>query len=195
MHPRPASADPDGRWLIEPCGLRTIHRVDTTRLYVSHFPTFGLVIDGPSSGPASAPVDLEARYHAPGDPGKNAALLASLAAAVTAWVAHGETAWTELSDAAALLRWNQAGVRPAADPAFPVLQAAGLPAVQNQPAAVNRLTKLPGELIQTIVLDAALSASILAGSSSAIPKLAALVDILQARGVASVLPLLVPGAA
>lgn len=52
MTPQSSTDDPDGRWLLEPCGLRTVHRVDSTRVYVSHFPTYGLVLGGPPSVPA-----------------------------------------------------------------------------------------------------------------------------------------------
>ena len=48
MTPATAAADPQGRWLLEPCGLKTVHRVDSNTLYVSHLPIFGLVITGPN---------------------------------------------------------------------------------------------------------------------------------------------------
>ena len=48
MAPVPARRDPDGRWLLEPCGLKTVHRVDGSTLYLSHLPVFGLTIAGPS---------------------------------------------------------------------------------------------------------------------------------------------------
>ncbi len=47
MTPRSAAEDPEGRWLLEPCGLRTVHRVDAATEYVSHLPAFGLAITGP----------------------------------------------------------------------------------------------------------------------------------------------------
>lgn len=47
-----ASQDPDATWLLEPCGLRTAHRVDSSTLYLSNFPTSGLVINGPTPVPA-----------------------------------------------------------------------------------------------------------------------------------------------
>lgn len=47
MTPRSAADDPEGRWLLEPCGIRTVHRVDTATEYVSHLPVFGLAISGP----------------------------------------------------------------------------------------------------------------------------------------------------
>ena len=48
MTPVPARRDPEGRWLLEPCGLKTVHRVDSDTLYVSHLPVFGLAIGGPA---------------------------------------------------------------------------------------------------------------------------------------------------
>jgi hypothetical protein len=47
MTPQSAADDPDGRWLLEPCGLKTVHRVDPQTLYVSHLPILGLAITGP----------------------------------------------------------------------------------------------------------------------------------------------------
>jgi hypothetical protein len=47
MTPRSAADDPEGRWLLEPCGVRTVHRVDANNIYVSHLPTFGLAVTGP----------------------------------------------------------------------------------------------------------------------------------------------------
>jgi hypothetical protein len=47
MTPASAAEDPEGRWLLEPCGIRTVHRVDTGTQYVSHLPAYGLAITGP----------------------------------------------------------------------------------------------------------------------------------------------------
>ena len=52
MTPQPPADDPDGRWLLEPCGLRTVHRVDSETLYVSNLPIFGLTIAGPTAAAA-----------------------------------------------------------------------------------------------------------------------------------------------
>ena len=48
MTPKSAADDPEGRWLLEPCGLKTVHRVDSNTIYVSHLPIFGLSITGPT---------------------------------------------------------------------------------------------------------------------------------------------------
>jgi hypothetical protein len=55
MTPVPSSQDPHGRWLLEPCGLRTVHPVDAQRLYLSHLPAFGMVIEGPTQVSAGGP--------------------------------------------------------------------------------------------------------------------------------------------
>ena len=47
MTPRSAGDDPAGRWLLEPCGLRTVHELDSGALYVSHLPALGLEVNGP----------------------------------------------------------------------------------------------------------------------------------------------------
>ena len=53
LAPQPAASDPEGKWLLNPCGLQTVQRVDVSTLYVSHTPEFGVVIDGPSAVDAS----------------------------------------------------------------------------------------------------------------------------------------------
>jgi hypothetical protein len=50
MSPISSASDPDGRWLLEPCGIRTVHRIPKpsaapwSLVYVSHFPTYGLTV-------------------------------------------------------------------------------------------------------------------------------------------------------
>jgi hypothetical protein len=51
MKPVPAAQDPDGRWLLEACGLRTVHRIAAARLYLSHLPAGGLTVSGPAQVP------------------------------------------------------------------------------------------------------------------------------------------------
>ncbi len=51
MTPVSSGSDPDGRWLLEPCGLRTVHRLDANTLYVSCLPVFGLLVEGSSQAP------------------------------------------------------------------------------------------------------------------------------------------------
>ncbi|MCX4650255.1 MULTISPECIES: hypothetical protein [unclassified Streptomyces] len=46
--PRPFAEDPVGRWLAEPCGLRTVHPLTDDAFFVSSLPMAGLAIDGPS---------------------------------------------------------------------------------------------------------------------------------------------------
>jgi hypothetical protein len=59
MTPVSVARDPDGRWLLEPCGLRTIHRIQQPPgapfglTYLSHFPTFGLTVGELSPKPAA----------------------------------------------------------------------------------------------------------------------------------------------
>jgi hypothetical protein len=40
--------DANGDWLLGKCGLRTVFRVDSTTLYLSHLPVFGLTVSGPT---------------------------------------------------------------------------------------------------------------------------------------------------
>jgi hypothetical protein len=186
--PRRAADDPDGRWLLEACGLRTVHRVATDRLYLSHLPVFGLVVDeGPGATPQVVP--LEARYHAPGDPGANAALLKGLTLAEAAW--QGPK-WTGVSDAEAMALWGTAEVDDAAERVF---RASGLTAVRDAAAVATRLARVPTELVETIRLAPAMATRIrtAASSAAAVTELRSLVDVLRTAGLSSVLPLALPG--
>ena len=49
-----AAADPDGAWLFQACGLRSVHRLAGSRLYVSHITTGGLHVEGPDRLAAGA---------------------------------------------------------------------------------------------------------------------------------------------
>jgi len=190
MTPLAPSDDPDGRWLHEACGLRTVHRVSNQRVYVSHLPTSGLVITGPSEAPLGAQAQLEARFHAPLDPGSNAVLLAGMNAALQQWTAGGGQAWTILTDAQAQARWEASAPRQAADPALGVFRAAGLPAIETPAPVVTALKRLPPELVQTISLAAPQAQQILAGNAAAADELVKLTRILRNNNLASALPLI-----
>ncbi|NEW69886.1 hypothetical protein [Streptomyces rhizosphaericus] len=51
LEPRPFAEDPLGRWLMEPCGLRTVYLLDSASVHVSTLPVSGLTIDGPANVP------------------------------------------------------------------------------------------------------------------------------------------------
>jgi hypothetical protein len=197
MRPRAAADDPEGRWLLEPCGLRTVHRVDSDTVYVSHLPNFGLVITGqnatdpPGEAAAGSPLFFEARYQAPGDPGANAVLQAGLVRAAQEWAAQGGAPWTVLADADAPARWDEARAVEV-DPPEPVataLAGGGLRVLADPSGAVATLKELPGELLQTLQLDPDQAAALGTGSPDAANDLLALVGILRAQGLTSVLPL------
>lgn len=186
--PSPAD-DPELAWLWRLCGLQTVHRVNSSTLYLSHLPTGGLAITGPATAAVGTLQQLEAHFHAPGDPGSNALLLAGLTTAATAWTDSGEAAWTTLTDAAAHARWATVPVRPLAQPIHQALAAAGLSSVVDPASVVSALNKLPDELVETIELDAALSNAVVAGQPAAADRLAKLVGFLRANYLAAVLPL------
>ncbi|MFJ8675628.1 hypothetical protein [Streptomyces sp. NPDC093589] len=48
LAPHPFSEDPAGRWLAEPCGLRTVHALIDDTLFVSSLPMLGLTVEGPA---------------------------------------------------------------------------------------------------------------------------------------------------
>lgn len=64
MDPRPASEDPIGRWLFEPCGFRTVHLLADGRVHLSPVPSHGLWIEGPTDVAVGATASYESRYHA-----------------------------------------------------------------------------------------------------------------------------------
>lgn len=66
--------------------------------------------------PLGAQAQLEARFHAPLDPGSNAVLLAGMNTALQQWTAGGGQAWTSLTAAQAQARWDAAPPRQAATP-------------------------------------------------------------------------------
>lgn len=188
MEPRPPADDPEGRWLLEACGLRTLHPIITNgnkRLYISHLPTFGMVITGPSTANSGDQVPLEVRYHAPEDPGSNVVLVNAIEAAAEEWAAAGGKKWTVLNDAAARSLWDHAD---APGPALAVFRAAGLPAVETPAPVVERLKRLPEELVETIRLANSQAQRILGGVPAAIDELRTLVELLRDEGLVSVLP-------
>jgi hypothetical protein len=183
------SEDPDLGWLWRLAGLQTVHRVDTTTLYVSHLPTQGLVLTAPATIPVDDAQPVEAHFHAPGDPGTNALLLQGLTDAAAAWGAAGESPWTGLDDTQARARWATVPARPADQPVQQAIGAAGLPLVTDPAQVVAALNQLPDELLETVELDAGFSAALVAGEQQAADRLARLVAVLRASHLAAVLPL------
>ncbi|MFI7608158.1 hypothetical protein ACIBTV_23850 [Micromonospora sp. NPDC049366] len=180
-------------WLWRACGVLTAHRVSTTRVYLSHLPTRGLVVTAPDTVAVGATQPVEAHFHAPGDPGGNALLLDGLARAGTAWTAGGEAAWDPLPDATARTRWAGVPARPASAPVHQALAAAGLPVVADPAPVVAALNRVPDELVETVELPAALSTALVAGQPAAAQRLARLVGLLRDNQLASVLPLVDAG--
>jgi hypothetical protein len=189
---KPAAADPLGTWLLGACGLKTVHQVNAGTVYLSHLPTFGLVIQEPAQPPEVRSVGLEAHYNAPGDPGANAVLVAALADGRQKWAAAGREAWIAVSNADARARWARNIAQPAN--AHNMFQAASLPAINSLPGVAPALNDLPDELFQAIQLGPALTNQILAGQAAAVDQLKALAALFRDEKVSSILPL-VTGAA
>jgi hypothetical protein len=181
--------DPELAWLWRQCGVQTVHRVNSGTIYLSHLPTGGLTITGPANAAPGAQQALQAHFHAPGDPGTNALLLSGMTESVQAWADAGESPWTSLSDAAARTRWATVPVRPSSQPVHQAFAAAGLPSVVDPASVVSALNNLPDELLETIELDAALSAGLMAGQPAAAEKLSRMVATLREHRVAAALPL------
>lgn len=195
MQPHPASEDINGRWLLEPCGIRTTHRVSSDRIYLSNLPTFGMSITGPSSVIPNAQAQLEVRYHAPGDPGSNVVLVNGLAAAAAEWATNEGEAWTSLTDAEANDTWNQ--VVSMSTPVAELFRTAGLTPVEVPTAGrpdpvapiIESLRRLPPDLIETIRLPTSLARRLLAAQAPAIRELRRLIRLLSEQGLTSALPL------
>lgn len=193
LTPRSADDDPEGVWLLEACGLRTVHRLDTDRMYLSHLPTFGLTITGDHVTGVRTDLPLEAYYHAPGDPGQNIILAEGIERAVEQWAEAGQPAFDVLDDATAQARWQNAISLSDSDNAALVFRAAALPVVNDAGYVVERLERLPGELVQTIRLSTQQSQDILDLATNAIDDLRDLVALLKSNGIVSVLPLVTSG--
>jgi hypothetical protein len=195
LTPRPSAQDPDGRWLLEGCGLHTVHRIGPATVYLSHLPSFGLVITGANGGAAAGQVatglelPLEARYQASGDPGGNQALVAGVAAAKAAWERTGAEVFTVLDVAGGDAELSALRALSPNDPAARVITQARLPLVANLAQTTAELRRLPRELYAVLRLGPLLSAGVLAGDASRAAQLRALADLLGAEEMASALPL------
>jgi hypothetical protein len=149
-------------------------------------------MEGETSGwPRSAAQGVEARYHAPGDPGSNVVLAAGLASALAAWQAAGGTAWTALSDTQANAQWSQAATQAQNAPALRAFRKADLPALTDPQAVVTKLGTLPKELVDTVQLSSAQSQAIVGGADvdAAAADLRTIAALLKAERLTSLLPL------
>ncbi|MEU8471615.1 hypothetical protein AB0F30_27535 [Streptomyces sp. NPDC029006] len=64
LAPRPSAEDPAGRWLAEPCGLRTVHPLTADTFFVSTLPMGGLTIGGPDALAPGQRAVFQARHSA-----------------------------------------------------------------------------------------------------------------------------------
>lgn len=201
LTPLPPAQDRTASWFFGPLGLRTLHPLTATRLYVSHLPTFGLVIEGPAQPPVGQPATYSALHHAPLDPGPNVVIGEGLAAALAAWRAAGHAAWSVLSDANAQAIFDA----PAAivhlgtnAGATKTLAAARLHLFRDAAdveRALARLKQIPSELHKTLRLPANLANPLRAGNLAVVPQLLELARLLREHGLAAVLPLVTNNAA
>ena len=181
--------DPDGGWLLSTCGFQTVHRLDAATVYLSHLPILGLVVDGPITVDTGGTANFDAHFFPAEDPAINAALLAGLESAATAWASAGQTPWTRLTPAEQTAALGQVSPQPANGPAMETFAAAGLPAIPDPAELVTSLGNVPADMVTVISLDAALASSILAGDPAAASTLQALVDVFKNAGLASSVPL------
>ncbi len=181
--PVPEASDPIGSWLLRPCGFKTVHAV-ADRWYLSHFPAFGTVIHAQPG----TPLALDAMFEAPGDPGQNAVLWNGLRDVKSDASAANIPPWTESPSSQQL--WSGATV-PAAS-ALAAFAAARLSTPDNQADLArtrSALNDVPPELLTTLVLNATMSAGLIAGTAAAVQQLTVLAQSLRTRELASALPL------
>jgi hypothetical protein len=179
--------DPACGWLWQAAGLQTVHPTAGGALYLSHLPTFGLAITAPNSAALNVNTPVEGHYHAPGDPGGNAALVEIVAGARQEWVAGPNPNWTDLTHAQAVAMWANAVALPDPHPARAVFTAAGMRQASNIATTIGQLDALPASLIEAIQLPPALAAAILAGDAAAGNKLGELTENFRRRGLPSAL--------
>ncbi len=175
------ATDPEAGWLLRAAGLRTVHRLATGDVHVSHLPSFGLVIaDGAESGA------LEARYHAAGDLGGHVVLEEGLASAAAEWTSGGGAPWVAASTSE-----RTAIVSALSEP--PPAAATGLTAASLPVAAAGglgaQLRQVPAAQLEFLRLPAALAALVVAGDPAAVVPLRTLVRALTDKGLVAVLPL------
>lgn len=191
MKPQSAEEDPEGKWLLEPCGLSTVHRHRDTRLYISHLPNFGMTITGPSSVELSAQATLELHYRAPGDEPGNVVLMTGLEAAAAEWARSGGHPWTRLRDSEARDRWEHAITPPTE--AAKAFKAAGLPAIETPTGLAGTLTRLSvasaEPTVATLRLAEFHAGRLLSGHPEGKKELRQLVSMLRSHGISSALPL------
>lgn len=185
LAPVAPAEDPAGRWLLDACGLRTVHALPGGSYYLSHVSVHGLTIED-----GSAPNELEVRFHAPGDAGPDTLLFHGLADAEADAAAQGWPAWTRLAAPDAQAAWATA-VAPSED-ALAAFDAAGLrtPGTSRDvQRAVTALGQVPGELLVTLSLDAGLAAGIMANQGDAVAVLQQMIAAFRRHELVSVLPL------
>jgi hypothetical protein len=185
LRPQPAHADPQGRWLLSVCGLRTIHTT-ATGLYLSHLPFHGLRID---TTPGT-PLGLAARLDAPGDGPQDGRLFHALRAALADAATAGVPALATLSAAETQAAFAQAAASNAS--AATAFAAAGLRAPGSLSDVAETVAALRGiapECLAMLRLEPAMAAALLANSAAAVAQLAALVDALRRNEATDVLPL------
>ncbi|HEX8067506.1 MAG TPA: hypothetical protein VF520_13390 [Thermoleophilaceae bacterium] len=221
LEPRSASDDPDGRWLLEPCGLRTVHRLAPDRLYVSHLFVDGMKVVAPDRIGTDAEASVTAQYEAPGDVYSlptavlyvvgvgapvarseaprdafalpTAVLYAAVTRAESRRAALGEPAWELLAPVQAEAAWSTA--IPVPPEARETLSRANLPVVTEPVAVARELSRLPAEMMATIRLAPVQSRAIVAGAEGAAEGLRRIADELRGGFVNALLPLVLPGEA
>lgn len=188
--PPSAATDTEARWFFTACGMRTVHRINANRIYLSHLPTSGLVIEGAANTTPDTSLPLTARHHAELDPGANALLLDAVQKANDQWIGLGEAGWTQLSQSQGRNRWDNAVIVANANAAF---SAADLPALSDVSNLSERLQRVPADLIVTLRLANSLSAQVMSNHSDAKDRLRNLKRVFEACGFASMLPLATTG--
>lgn len=179
-----SAADPTARWFLGPCGFKTVQPIATDRLYLSHFPMYGMVIT-PSWPISPGPIRMAASYEAPGDPTRNVVLALALGDVKAKWTGPPLSTLTVADQAAA---WSR--VAPGAAGFVAALSSVGLRTPTTASAVsigVGNLQQVAPELVATLQLAPAQAAALVANEPGAAAQLQSLVQLLGASGVVSVL--------
>ncbi len=182
LSPRAATDDPEGRWLLQPCGLDTVHRTKAG-VFLSHLPMFGMQLE-PITGPT---LTLAAQMQAPGDPDQNAILFYALRDSLADATAAGLAPLTVLASAAA-----RSAIAAAVVPTTQAFARVGLRTpmtAEDLARTVAAFADVPDELMVTLRLDSALAAAVIANTDAAAGALGTLIAAFKRREMVSVLPL------
>lgn len=180
--PPDPTADPTGRWLLEPCGFKTVHRLDEDHSYLSHTTVSSLEIIGERHHALSdgkATIDFSARF-APQGGGAGAALFDELMQ-LSIDKFSGASRSRDPSD-------FLGEVRPHTVAQARKLRAAGLPEIEDWEPLKRRLAGLPDDQWGITIFSGSFANGLLNGQAAAWQKLEEGINMMRDAGLAAAVP-------